>query len=90
MEFNERYRVALPSGKVALIPAWICDRAPCRYGRPVRRNQQRIELHGVSAKLRAQGNRQLMKARAQRDRAPRVPEKSIRRRDAREAKNRKH
>ena len=89
MEFNERYRVALPSGKVAVIPAWICDRAPCRYGRPVRREQQRIQIHAVSAKLRAQGHRQLMKARARLERATKVVEKSLRQRAAHDAK-RKH
>lgn len=39
MEFNERYRVTLSNGKVAVIAAWICDRPDCKYGRPVREEQ---------------------------------------------------
>jgi hypothetical protein len=38
IEFNERYRVRLPTGKIAAIPAWVCDRPECRYERPARRS----------------------------------------------------
>jgi hypothetical protein len=64
LEFNERYRVALVSGKVVIIPAWICERPECGYGRPVRKRQQRLQLHASSVNLRAQSNRQPMKARS--------------------------
>lgn len=63
VEFNERYRVVLASGKVAVMAAWICDRADCQYGRAVRRGQRRLAIHASSLTLRARSNRQLTKAR---------------------------
>jgi len=80
LEFNERYRVALLSGKVVLIPAWICDRPECGYGRPVRKRQRRLELHASSVNLRAQSNRQLMKARSTVQRAQEMLARSAARR----------
>jgi hypothetical protein len=80
LEFNERYRVALTSGKTAIVPAWICDRAECRYGRPVRKRQRRLAIHASSVSLRAGSNRQLMKARSVVQRAGRALSKSLARR----------
>jgi len=32
LEFNERYRIALPNSKsMVTIPAWVCDGANCHY-----------------------------------------------------------
>lgn len=40
IEFNERYRVPLATGKMASMPAWICDRPECRFERAARRSDR--------------------------------------------------
>lgn len=37
LEFNERYRLPLASGRTVVMAAWACDQADCRYVRPARR-----------------------------------------------------
>ena len=64
VEFNERYRVVLVTGKTASIPAWVCDRPECRFDRAARSGSDRIPLKDAPTALRARSSRQLMKARA--------------------------
>jgi hypothetical protein len=75
VEFNERYRVLLASGKTASIPAWVCDRPECRFERAARSDASPVQSH--SADLRARSRRQLMKARAVLHRARRTISKSL-------------
>ena len=43
LEFSERYRIALASGRTIAIPAWACDQ--CRYLRAARRrDRDRVTL----------------------------------------------
>jgi hypothetical protein len=83
IEFNERYRVPLVTGKTAAIPAWVCDRAECRYERAARSGNDRIPLQSASAELRARSGRQLMKARAVLNRAQQSLSKSLERKKQR-------
>jgi hypothetical protein len=76
IEFNERYRVQLVTGKTAAIPAWVCDRPDCRYERVARSGGGQSPLHS-SAELRARSSRQLMKARAVLSRARQTLSKSL-------------
>jgi hypothetical protein len=75
VEFNERYRVLLASGKTASIPAWVCDRPECRFERAARSDARPVQSN--SADLRARSRRQLMKARAVLRRARRTISKSL-------------
>jgi ssDNA-binding Zn-finger/Zn-ribbon topoisomerase 1 len=75
VEFNERYRVLLASGKTASIPAWACDRPECRFERAARSDVRPVQSN--SADLRARSRRQLMKARAVLHRARRTISKSL-------------
>jgi hypothetical protein len=77
VEFNERYRVLLATGKTAAIPAWVCDRPECHYERAARHGSDRIPIQHASTDLRARSNRQLMKARAVLHRARRTISKSL-------------
>jgi len=38
LEFSERYRVALASGRTVVVPAWACDQ--CRYVHAARRRDR--------------------------------------------------
>jgi hypothetical protein len=40
LEFNERYRIALRTGRTVVMAAWACDQADCRYVRPARRKDR--------------------------------------------------
>ena len=77
IEFNERYRVQLVTGKTEAIPAWVCDRADCHYERAARSGSDPIPLQSSSAELRARSSRQLMKARAVLGRAQQTLSKSL-------------
>jgi hypothetical protein len=77
IEFNERYRVVLLSGKTASIPAWVCDHADCHYERAARKSSDRIPLKNSTLEPRARSNRQLMKARDVLQRARRTLAKSV-------------
>ena len=76
IEFNERYRVQLVTGKTVAVPAWICDQADCHYEQPARSGDRRPP-HNSSAELRARSSRQLMKARAVLSRARQTLSKSL-------------
>jgi hypothetical protein len=76
VEFNERYRVLLATGKTASIPAWVCDRPECRFQRAARRGSEASPVRSNSD-LRARSSRQLMKARAVLRRARRTISKSL-------------
>lgn len=77
VEFNERYRVLLTTGKTAAIPAWICDRPGCHYEKAARSGSDRIPIRAASSDLRARSKRQLMKARSVLHRARRTIAKSL-------------
>lgn len=77
VEFNERYRVVLVTGKTAALPAWICDRPDCHYERAARRGNPRLPVQNTSSDLRARSSRQLMKARDVLHRARRTISKSL-------------
>jgi hypothetical protein len=77
VEFNERYRVQLTTGKIAAIPAWVCDRPDCHYQKAARRSSDRIPIQAASSDLRARSKRRLMKARAVLHRAGRTITKSL-------------
>lgn len=77
VEFNERYRVLLTTGKTAAIPAWICDRPTCHYQKAARRGGDLMPLRAASVDLRARSSRQLMKARSVLHRARRTIAKSL-------------
>jgi hypothetical protein len=79
IEFNERYRVVLVTGKTVSIPAWVCDRPECRFERAARSGSDQIPLHNASADLRTRSTRPLMKARAVLHRARKTLSKSLRR-----------
>jgi hypothetical protein len=76
IEFNERYRVQLATGKTAAIPAWVCDRPECRYEQAARGGGDRLPLQKSSTELRARSSRELMKARAVLSRARQTLSKS--------------
>ena len=40
LEFNERYRLPLTSGRTVVMAAWACDQADCRYVRLARREDR--------------------------------------------------
>jgi hypothetical protein len=82
VEFNERYRVLLTTGKIAAIPAWICDRPDCHYQKAARSGSDRIPLQTASSDLRARSSRQLMKARSVLRRARRTIARSLSRKKA--------
>ena len=63
IEFNERYRVQLATGKVVSMPAWVCDRAECRYERAARRSD-REESPAPSEQARRRSAQPLTTARA--------------------------
>lgn len=77
VEFNERYRVLLTTGKIAAIPAWVCDRPDCHYQKAARSDTGRIPIQSASPDLRARSKRQLMKARSVLHRARRTITKSL-------------
>jgi hypothetical protein len=77
VEFNERYRVLLATGKTASIPAWVCDRPECRFERAARRGSDASPVQSNSAALRARSSRQFMKARAVLRHARRTISKSL-------------
>lgn len=78
IEFNERYRVRLATGKTAAIPAWVCDRPDCHYERAARSETDRILARNESAGLRSRSNRPLLKARHALNRAQRSLTKAVR------------
>ena len=77
VEFNERSRVRLVTGKTAAIPAWICDRPECHFEGAARRGSDRVPVQNKSSDLRARSSRQLMKARDVLHRARRTISKSL-------------
>ena len=77
VEFNERYRVLMATGKIAATPAWICDRPECHFERAARRVRDGTGVQSTSADLRARSRRQLMKARAVLHRARRTISSSL-------------
>lgn len=81
LEFNERYRLPGTGGHVIAIPAWVCD--TCGHKRPARAEDQAQRLRAAAKAVRAQGTRQLLKARAARPRADRSLQSSARRRKTR-------
>jgi hypothetical protein len=83
IEFNERYRVVLVTGKTASIPAWVCDRPECRFERAARRDSDQIPLHNPSVDPRARSSRPLTKARDVLHRAGKTLSKSLRRKKSR-------
>jgi hypothetical protein len=80
IEFNERYRVQLATGKTVAIPAWICDRPECRYEHAARSGSARAPLQRSPAEPRGRSSRSLMKARAVLRRARRTLSKTLARR----------
>jgi hypothetical protein len=83
IEFNERYRVVLLSGKTASMPGWVCDHGDCHYERAARKSSDRIPLNNATVEPRPRSSRQLMKARDVLQRARRTLANSVRRKRAR-------